>query len=51
MMADMCLQAELVIAKRHAEADTNRHQKTVQELASRTEELRQAQTSYNKSVG
>ena len=45
-----CLQAEIVIAKRHAEADASRHQKTVQDLATRSDELRQAQSSYNKSV-
>lgn len=44
------VQAEVVIARRHSDANAERHQKAVQDLASRADELKQAQTSYNKSV-
>ena len=44
------MQAELVIAKRHATTETERYQKIVTDLAAVNNELKQAQSSYNKSV-
>ena len=44
------MQAELVVAKRHSSADSERQQKVVADLDMRTKELKQAQSNYNKSV-
>lgn len=44
------MQAELVVAKRHSTADSERQQKVVADLDMRTKELKQAQSNYNKSV-
>ena len=44
------MQAELVIAKRHATAAEERHQQVVADLATATSELKEARSSYNKSV-
>lgn len=44
------MQAELVIAKRHASAAEERHQQVVADLATATSELKEARSSYNKSV-
>lgn len=44
------MQAELVIAKRHATTEAERYQKIVTHLATVNKELKQAQSSYNKSV-
>ncbi|KAA6416807.1 MAG: hypothetical protein FRX49_13234 [Trebouxia sp. A1-2] len=44
------LQAELVIARRHATSEAERYQKIVADLATVNNELKQAQSSYNKSV-
>lgn len=44
------MQAELVIAKRHSTTESERQQKMAADLDTRTKELRQAQSNYNKSV-
>lgn len=44
------MQAELVIAKRHASAAEERHQQVVADLATATSELKEARSSYNTSV-
>ncbi len=44
------MQAELVIAKKHATTEAERYQKIVTDLAAVNKELKQAQSSYNKSV-
>lgn len=44
------MQAELVVARRHSTADSERQQKVVADLDMRTKELKQAQSNYNKSV-
>lgn len=44
------MQAELVIARRHATSEAERYQKIVADLATVNNELKQAQSSYNKSV-
>ncbi len=44
------MQAELVIAKRHATTEAERYQKVLTDMATVNNELKQAQSSYNKSV-
>ena len=39
-----------MIAKRHATTEAERYQKIVTDLAAVNNELKQAQSSYNKSV-